>query len=154
MYMWVVSEPNQTQTNPNKNQTKEKWIWKIDWDGLKNNNKREQSDKQDLALEIILHGATQGLDLGQILLPSPRNHSNWKRKENLEHHLNLPKIQDIELGIFGHKWESLSRCLYFSWKSLQLWMTSFTCPSPFIGSAKDNEKTQKLLTIKTNKWKD
>ena len=24
MYMWVVSEPNQTQTNPNKNQTKEK----------------------------------------------------------------------------------------------------------------------------------
>ena len=24
MYMWVVSEPSQTQTNPNKNQTKEK----------------------------------------------------------------------------------------------------------------------------------
>jgi len=24
MYMWVVSELNQTQTNPNKNQTKEK----------------------------------------------------------------------------------------------------------------------------------
>jgi len=24
MYMWVVSEPNQTQTNPNKNQTKGK----------------------------------------------------------------------------------------------------------------------------------
>jgi len=24
MYMWVVSEPNQTQTNPNKNQTKQK----------------------------------------------------------------------------------------------------------------------------------
>ena len=35
MYMWVVSDPNQTQTNPNKNQTKEKWIWKIDSDGLK-----------------------------------------------------------------------------------------------------------------------
>jgi len=55
--------------------------------------KKEQRIDKDLALEIILHRATQGLDLGQILLCSPRNHSNWKRKENLEHHLNLPKFK-------------------------------------------------------------
>ena len=50
MYMRGGSEPNQTQINPNKNWTKVKRKWKIDWDGMKTITKRKQRINKTLHL--------------------------------------------------------------------------------------------------------
>ena len=117
------SEPNQTQINPKMKSNKIKIVeaW-CKWNGKQI--KMKMKIKQDLILEIILLGATQGFDLGQVSYLLQWITQIGKDK-NLEHHLNFATTQDIELRILQSTIENHSqRVLIFLEKRFSTWLSN------------------------------